>query len=341
MQAVSIGQDPRGLVAGSRRPDYARLDDIQNRKLSKSRKNVENTVRWITLDLVPAMAAGYSMVIAATAVNSRDAVTELKKGTETRQPVRSHRFPALSTKGKPQWPDMFSEERLNKLKNTIGSKEFSQEYLLRPMGNDDGVQESWLINYEPAEIARQVYLLVLTFTDLGSHKTTEKHDYKATICIGVNPGPQVDILAARIRRETPKQLISGMYQIHDTFLPTTMFWEDNGQQDLMIDVWDAEAEKRGKTLPLKPIHNTLNKQLRIEQILFPLLENHKIRFHPHDPDQKLLKEQLLDLFDGPHDDGPDALACAVQQAVNRLRRRRQGPPQSSLRRESYTLLRGF
>lgn len=341
VQAVSIGQDPRGLVAGSRRPDYARLDDIQNRKLARTRKNVINTVDWITLDLIPAMADGYSMIIAATAVNNRDAVSELKTGSESRDPLRSHRFPALSSRGEPRWPAQFPLERLDKVKRSIGSKGFSQEFLLRPLGNDDGVQESWLINYQPEDIAASEYSCILSFTDLGSRKTTDKHDYKATICIGVNPGPNIDILAARIRRESPKQLIAGMYSIYETFLPTTMYWEDNGQQDLMIDVWDSEAERYGYPLPLKAVHNSKNKNLRIEQTLFPLLENHKIRFHPHDPDHKLLKEQLLDLFDGPHDDGPDALSGAVQQAVNRLRRRRQGPPRSALRRESHILLRNY
>ena len=340
-QAVSIGQDPRGLVAGPHRPDYARLDDIQSRRLAKSRKNVENTVQWITLDLVPAMAADYSMVIAATAVNNRDAVTELRKGSETRSPLRSHRFAALTAKGKPRWPARFPNRRLAKLRGSMGAREFFQEYLLKPLGNDDGVQESWLTNYQIEDIAAKEYAFVVSFTDLGSRKATDKHDYKATICIGVNPGPDIDILAARIRRESPKQLIAGMYAIYDTFAPAAMCWEDNGQQDLMIDVWESEAEYYGYSLPLKAVHNSTNKALRIERTLFPLLENHKIHFHPHDPDHKLLKEQLLDLFDGPHDDGPDALAGAVRQAVDRLRRRRQGPPKSALRRESYTLLRGF
>jgi len=76
------------------------------------------------------------------------------------------------------------------------------------------------------------------------------------------------ILAARIRRETPKKLIAGMYSIYETFSPVAMYWEDNGQQDLMIDVWDSEAEKYGMPLPLKPIHNAENKKLRIERILF-------------------------------------------------------------------------
>jgi len=87
------------------------------------------------------------------------------------------------------------------------------------------------MDYEPAEIPKKDYQLILSFTDLGSRKTSEKHDYKATICIGVNPGPNIDILAARIRKETPKKLIAGMYAIFEIFSPTTMYWEDNGPND--------------------------------------------------------------------------------------------------------------
>lgn len=139
VQALSIGQNARGLAAASCRPDYAWLDDIQSRKLAQNRKNVENTIRWITLDLIPAMAADYDMKIVGTAVSNRDAVTELKKGSGTRWPVRAYRYSALSSNGKAQWPNMFPQSRLDKLKNTIGTKEFSQEYLLRPLGSDDGV----------------------------------------------------------------------------------------------------------------------------------------------------------------------------------------------------------
>ena len=122
VQALSIGQNARGLVAASRRPDYARLDDIQNRKLAQNRKNVDEIIRWITLDLIPAMAAGYDMKIIGTAVNNRDAVADLKRGSGTRQPVSSYRFVAISSKGKSKWPEMFPLDRLEKLKKTIGSK---------------------------------------------------------------------------------------------------------------------------------------------------------------------------------------------------------------------------
>jgi hypothetical protein len=54
--AVSMGQDPRGFVHGASRPDYVRLDDIQNRRRARSRKFVRESIEWIMQDLIPALA---------------------------------------------------------------------------------------------------------------------------------------------------------------------------------------------------------------------------------------------------------------------------------------------
>jgi len=320
VQSCSIGQDPRGLVAGAYRPDYVRLDDIQNRKRAKNPAWVKETVEWITTDLIPALAEQYNMIIVATPVRPRDVVHFLKEGTETRESVKAYSFPAINKSGKPTWPSFFPLKRLESIKKIIGSLVFRQEYQLIPYSEEEGkIQESWLIDYDPAEVREKEYLIKVSALDPGGGKATKKHDFKAHICIGINPGPQIDILDARIRRETPRKMISGCYLIHEKWEPWRMFWEENGQQSLLADTFDLIAEKYGYPLRLQAVTNTQNKEMRIEGTLFTLLENHCIRFHPTNADQKLLKEQLLDLFDGANDDGPDALEMAVRKGLQKLK----------------------
>ncbi len=320
VMACSIGQDPRGLVSGAYRPDYVRLDDIQNRKRARNPEWVKQTVEWITADLVPALAETYNMKIAATSVRPRDVVHFLKEGAETREPVKSYSFPALDKYGKSTWSAYFPLKRLEQIKKTIGALVFRQEYLLIPYAEEDGkVQESWLLDYDPAEVREKEYLVKVSALDPGGGKATKKHDFKAHICIGLNPGPEIDILEARIRRETPRRMIEGCYLIHEKWEPWQTFWEENGQQSLLKDTFDFMAERFGYPLRLKAVTNTQNKEMRIEGTLFTLLENHCIRFHPTNADQKLLKEQLLDLFDGANDDGPDALEMAVRKGLQKLK----------------------
>lgn len=98
--AVSIGQDPRGFVHGAARPDYVRLDDIQNRKRAKSRKFVKESVEWIMQDLIPALAENYSCIIVATPLNTQCVAATLEKGSEGTEAVKTYKFPA-EVRGKP------------------------------------------------------------------------------------------------------------------------------------------------------------------------------------------------------------------------------------------------
>ena len=316
IMACSIGQDPRGLVSGPYRPDYVRLDDIQNRKRAKSRKWVKYTVDWILLDLLPALADPFDFKIVATAMNSKDVVSTLKKKDNDRASVKNFRFPLLDEKKHSTWPDYFTKQRINRILLSMGLANFKQEFQLIPKKeDDDGVREEWIKYYNPDEVEDSRYEVIVSWSDLGSRKTHNKTDYKATVCIGIKPGPVIDVLAARIKREQPKAMIKAMYRIYDNQNPMRMYWEDNGQQSLIIDTFDSIAEEQGYSLPLQGITNTVNKELRIETTLFHRLENGEIRFNKEDHFQKQLIEQLLDLFEGEHDDGPDALEGAVRMGL--------------------------
>ena len=70
----------------------------------------------------------------------------------------------------------------------------------------------------------------------------------------------------------------------------------------------------GSLLPVKGVTHRIAKETRVAG-LSPLLERGKIRFIRGHSDQEVLVEQLLYFPSRTmHDDGPDALAAAVQMA---------------------------
>ena len=134
--AVSMGQDPRGFVHGPSRPDYVRLDDIQSRRRAKSRKFVKASIDRIMQDLIPALADTYSCVMVATPLNTQCVASMPEKGSDEIKAVKTYKFPS-EVRGKPAWEAAFPMSRLARLKRTIGSPAYGQEFLLIPIAPDE------------------------------------------------------------------------------------------------------------------------------------------------------------------------------------------------------------
>lgn len=340
VRAISIGQDPRGFVHGPARPDYVRLDDIQSRQRAKSRKFVRSTVEWIMQDLIPALASSYSAVIVATPLNTQCVASTLEKGSDDVQPVKTYKYPA-EKRGKPAWKEQFPPTRLARLKRTIGTTAYNQEYLLVPMALDEKIfREDSIKGYHPEELIGVRFSHVFSWTD-PSVKHEEKHCYKATVCAGITEEGIIYILKARIRKESVSRMVDGMYQVYTSCNPTWMFYEDNGGQALLGEVLDRKAETEGYHIPYRAATNTIHKDTRIEGTLSAPIENGVIRFYREDPDQKELIDQLLQFPDGEYKDGPDALEGVVRKLLEAARKRRAGMPTTASPRRAAAVLRGY
>jgi predicted phage terminase large subunit-like protein len=340
VRAISTGQDPRGFVHGPHRPDYARLDDIQNRKRARSRKFVRESIEWITQDLIPALAENYSCVIAATPLNTQCAACTLEKGTEEASAVKTFKFPA-EARGKPAREEAFPESRLARIKRTVGSLAYNQEYLLIPVALDERVfKEESIKYYAEEELPALRFHYVFSWTD-PSVKHEEQHCYKATVCAGITGEGVIYVLTARIRKESVSRMVDGMYLIYDKCNPMRMYYEDNGGQALLGEVLDAKAEKEGLRIPYRAETNTVNKDTRIESTLSAPVENGAIRFLKGDPDQKELIDELLRFPDGEYKDGPDALEGVVRKLLEHARKRRAGLPRTARPYESPRVLEGY
>jgi predicted phage terminase large subunit-like protein len=321
VQAISIGQDPRGLVYGAYRPDTIRLDDIQSSKRAKSRKFVRETVEWVKLALIPALEADYSMIVCSTPLNSACAAMTLEKGWDGQPGIKTFRFPAEDKRGKPAWPARFPKDRLERIKSTVGSLFYAQEFLLVPIPADETIfREEFFARsrYELDEIAGRSFDAIVSWTD-PSHKSGKQGDFKASVCVG-SVGGVIYVLTARVRHESIDRMIDGMYRIYDQWNPAYMYYEDVGGQAILEDTFLRVGRERRRFLPVRPEGNSVNKEARIEGTLSALIENGTIRFLANDPDQNLIIEQLIQFPNADHDDGPDALEGAVRKLQENLRR---------------------
>ncbi|OHD27474.1 MAG: hypothetical protein A2Y38_09205 [Spirochaetes bacterium GWB1_59_5] len=345
IQAISIGQNPRGMIWGAYRPDLVVLDDIQSDKRARSKKWVAETLDWIFRGLVPALRSGYFLTILATYLHTKCVASLLRHGGKvqgrTYQPIKSFEFPAQEggrPDGRPTWPAVFSLNRLKALKTTIGSLIYNQEYLLIAISEEGSIfPEEWIKYYVPGDLDALVFDAVLTRIDPAS-KDAKTNCKKAVITAGIASGV-VYVRAAWIRNQSVAKMIDAAYQQYDEHNSYRVTYEDNGGHALLSPLFDAEAEKRGYALPIRAWTEHENKIQRTEQILSADVESGRIRFLKDDSDQVTLVEELVDFPTGDLD-GPDCLAGLVRD-LKEIARNRRFTARGGRRRESYEITRGY
>lgn len=102
--------------------------------------------------------------------------------------------------------------------------------------------------------------------------------------------------------------------------------ETNGGQFHLKAFILAEAFRRGVHMPMRGVHNSDNKELRIEELELPI-ENGQILLHE---DQVTLIDQLEEFPEGKNDDAPDGLVCAYR--LSRLaKKQRTSAPRTNRR----------
>lgn len=140
---------------------------------------------------------------------------------------------------------------------------------------------------------------------------TEMADYSAIVFVGLVGGNL--FVDADIKWRPPLQLVEDSVRMWQRYRPTAFGVECNGFQAVLCPLFDLYCQQHNlPPLPIHTITNTENKKVRIQR-LDPHLANRKVRFHPDNPDCKILVEQLM-MFPSKHyhDDGPDALEMAIR-----------------------------
>jgi predicted phage terminase large subunit-like protein len=195
----------------------------------------------------------------------------------------------------------------------MGTVAFNREKMNEPTPIKGMFQEQWLRYYHPDTI-KDKNLVVVGFFD-PSLETGGTADYKAVVTVGYSPQEQVFyVLDAFIQKTTLEQTLRSVFNRHQEQPFHLLGVEDNLFQRLLLKEFDRMGRELGVFLPIKGVTHRIAKETRVA-VLSPMFERGKIRFIRGHSDQEKLIEQLL-YFPSRnlHDDGPDALAAAVQLA---------------------------
>ncbi|HRO08578.1 MAG TPA: hypothetical protein PK047_06895 [Saprospiraceae bacterium] len=323
--ALGRGQSPRGIRKGANRPNYAVVDDIDDKIIVRNPQRVKETVDWIIEDLFGALSIKASrIIIVGNRIHKASILAHMVGDVNTGDPKIPGRYhlkvfafekTTTHTKadhitGRPAWKERYTPKMLIDKMTKMGHRSARREYFHEHHEEGNVFKNQWIEYTKP--IATSRYTNIVIYCD-PSFKDTEKSDYKAIITVGAHNG-KYHIIDTWVRQASVKLMVEVFYDLYAKYQNHARYYiEANMLQDLLLDEFTQEGNIRDLHLPIRADRRAKpNKYLRIEN-MSPLFERGLIRIDQdiqQTPDTQEFINQLLG-FPYGHDDAPDALEGAL------------------------------
>lgn len=267
--------------------------------------------------LRPALAdkQGWAMLI--TTPNGHNWWYDMWRLAQKREGYRAWQRPSSDN-------PLVTAEELDSIRDEIGERAFAQEHLAQ-FQSMDGAE--W-----PAEYFTDIYgdywpaKFELTCIAVDPSKGRDHGDFSAIVFAGLHHG-KIWVDASIARRPAP-QIAADLVTFYGDHGADEVFVEANANQDtLMYREVNLLVQDRG-LYPL-PLTTQENKEKKVSRImrLGPYLKNERIKLRRGSRGCEILERQLRAFpISSEHDDGPDALAMAIER-LGKLVRQRLGTGQ--------------
>jgi predicted phage terminase large subunit-like protein len=338
--ARGAGASTRGIKNGPDRPDIAICDDIMTDLIAASKKGRDRIYRWFKRVVLP-LGKDIFPVLINTIFHEDDIVCRLLKELAEGQLKGwvGFRFAARTPSGESLWPSYWTEEKLRKKEDELGSAAWSTEMMNEPLSSEDAIIKKFHY-YEMREIN------TATCKKFGGiDPATGVHDKCAFDTLGDTGTGTLYVLDSWGERLAEAPFLEKIIDTYLVWRHASIGFEDVAFQGIYKNNLVEKAAKRKVWLPIVGRKTGgLSKVQRVKKMA-PLIEAGFIRFRA---DQKELVEQLgMFTPDGPksaYDDEADALWYAFEEAQGG---KGQGTPsvvpfeQFGSRHSVRTILRGF
>lgn len=322
-KALGMGQSPRGLRVGSRRPNYIVADDLEDKDTSKNPKRQDEVVDWIERDLIPTMDGEVRRYLHP---NNDPWPRSIQNQLEAKHPnwhldlIKA--YDPITYK--PAWHQKYSDTYYKDVEEDIGKIAALAEYNHEPhvkgkIFTDEQIQ--W------AKAPRiDHYQIIMAHWDPAYSGFS---DYNA-VKVWALYGRQFWHIKAFVRRCKMADAIRFMYDYEEEIKfrcekPIIVHWRVESQfwNDPMRQALHEVEKEKGRPLNIVvKDRSTANKYDRI-LTLQPYFQNSRIYYDEREKgnnDMQMGIAQLKGIEPGykTHDDGPDADQQAIEELAGYL-----------------------
>ncbi|SDI49452.1 phage terminase large subunit [Paenibacillus naphthalenovorans] len=214
----------------------------------------------------------------------------------------------LWEKNSPKFPNGYYDLMVVRIKG--GEAAFASEMQNDPKSSEEKFFQPKKYNADQRPPLGQLDIVITVDPSMGQ---SDKSDPSAIIALGTHRKTgQMYTLDASIMIRHPNKIIEDLFDIALQYLGVNLRIQVVGIEDVQFQAFfkdevERRAKERGIHLPIKPIRNTVSKELRIES-LEPSINNGYVLIH----ESHTVLIAQLENYPRAKKDGPDALEMAVR-----------------------------
>ena len=235
------------------------------------------------------------------------------------------KIPIFDKDGNSAWPELFTSEKIQQMRETVGERHFSAQMMLKYVATDKiRLNPGGLKIYENefdkrnAKIADNIITGLSIYWDPSSGRKTSDN----SVCVLIYKDEKnkkffihdVLYLVVPDNIDYPLayqcNLVLNFVRKYDA---NVLGVETNGLGNALPEIMRNVISNTGYKIKIRPINNTRKKEDRILDAVEPLLSSGRLYAHTRISQTPLISEMLArSPIGGPeHDDGLDALAGAI------------------------------
>jgi len=317
--ALGLSQPFRGLRSNSARPDYAVVDDCEDREVALNKARVQKNGEKILGDLKEAGSKNAMRIVVANNYIVRKGLLDYLMDKQKHLPSFKDSVVNIYDKnGKPSWPERYTQADVDDKKANTAFYFWERELMNNPVEEGKLIKEKWT-KFGRCKNIRSWDGLIIHW-DLSYVKNG---DYKAGALVGFKNGVAyvLDVFCRQVESNTAMDwhynLIKRMTKKGQA--PYSYYDATVAQGAVFGPKWRKAAKDHQVYIHPIPLSAPgVDKHLRIEITLVSMFFSGQIVFNEDlkgTPDFDAAKDQLLSFEKGTSspDDFPDTLECAIRQ----------------------------
>jgi predicted phage terminase large subunit-like protein len=318
--ALGVGQSPRGIREREKRPDLIIPDDIDTRERCRNPKLVKEAAEWVQEDLMGCFGGERERFIVPQ--NLFDEVSILSTLHKEISNLKWVQVNAIDKEGNPSWPERSTKEYWERKRASKPMRSWLREYMNTPIKEGAIFKDEWIQWTKVLPLDKYEYLIA--YCD-PSFKNTKNSDYKAIKLWGKS-GTKLHLIKCFVRQATVGAMVNWFYDLHEAAKGAIIdyFIEANMLQDLLLDAFTEEGNRRGYQIPIRPDKRAKPDKFSRIEATSPLYERGFVYYNEalkENADMKTAISQLLAFEKGSNapDDSPDADEGAIFLMQKRTR----------------------